>query len=49
MKSIFALLVWMRVAAAAQAQSVAFTSDDGPRFEDTPLLSKHHHARGCLC
>jgi peptidoglycan/xylan/chitin deacetylase (PgdA/CDA1 family) len=47
MKSIFAALVWM-CCAAAQAQSVAFTFDDGPRLAATPLLTSQQRNQALL-
>ena len=35
-------------AAAAQAQSVAFTFDDGPQLEQTPLLSPQQRNQALL-
>lgn len=48
MKSILAIMVWMCVAAAAQAQSVAFTFDDGPRLAETPLLTPQQRNQAML-
>jgi peptidoglycan/xylan/chitin deacetylase (PgdA/CDA1 family) len=47
MKTLLAALVWM-CCAAAQAQSVAFTFDDGPRLADTPLLTPQQRNQAIL-
>jgi peptidoglycan/xylan/chitin deacetylase (PgdA/CDA1 family) len=47
MKSLLAALVWM-CCVAAQAQSVAFTFDDGPRLADTPLLTPRQRNQAIL-
>jgi peptidoglycan/xylan/chitin deacetylase (PgdA/CDA1 family) len=39
MRKLFLLLAGLTLAAAAHAQSVAFTFDDGPRLAEGPLLS----------
>jgi peptidoglycan/xylan/chitin deacetylase (PgdA/CDA1 family) len=48
MKKLFSALALCVTAAAAQAQSVAFTFDDGPRLEETPLLSPQQRNQALL-
>lgn len=47
MKYIFAVLIWMGCM-AANAQSVAFTFDDGPRLAATPLLTPQQRNQAIL-
>lgn len=42
------MIATMACAAAAQAQSVAFTFDDGPRLETTPLMSPQQRNQAML-
>jgi peptidoglycan/xylan/chitin deacetylase (PgdA/CDA1 family) len=48
MKSFLAGLALLFYAAAAHAQSVAFTIDDGPRLDDTPLLTPRQRNQAML-
>jgi peptidoglycan/xylan/chitin deacetylase (PgdA/CDA1 family) len=48
MKSFLAGLALLFYAAAAHAQSVAFTFDDGPRLDDTPLLTPRQRNQAML-
>ncbi len=48
MKKLLSALVLCATAAIAQAQSVAFTFDDGPRMAETPLLSPQQRNQALL-
>lgn len=48
MKKMLSALALCAVAAIAQAQSVAFTFDDGPRLAETPLLSPQQRNQALL-
>jgi peptidoglycan/xylan/chitin deacetylase (PgdA/CDA1 family) len=48
MKKILGMLALGAAVTAAQAQSVAFTFDDGPRLDETPLLSPQQRNQALL-
>ncbi|MDB5950909.1 MAG: polysaccharide deacetylase, partial [Massilia sp.] len=48
MKTFLAALALLFCTAAAHAQSVAFTFDDGPRLDDTPLLTPQQRNQAML-